>query len=106
MKFTNRVQVLGMKASKGVIEESGQAYDSTKVYVLADLDIRSGNAKGQACTEYSLGVAEDFQKFKHLSFPFDADAEFEIVTSGKASKTLLLAVMPVAKQTVQPPPKV
>lgn len=98
MKFTNRVHVLGMKSSKGVIEESGQVYDSTKVYVLAELDARKGDAKGKACTEYAMGLSDEFQKFKHLPFPFEADAEFEIVTTGKASKTLLLSVKPVATQ--------
>lgn len=101
MKFTNRVHVIGMKSSKGVIEESGMAYDSTKVYVLQDLDTRKGDAKGQACTEYTLGTSEEFGKFKHLPFPLDCEAEFEIVTSGKASKTLLLSLRPVVDQKVK-----
>ena len=37
MRFNQTIQVVGMKASKGTLE-NGTAYDSTKVYALIDLD--------------------------------------------------------------------
>ncbi len=96
MKFNSRITVVGMKSSKGTLE-NGTAYDSTKVYALVDLDASKGNAKGMAVGEFNLGSSEEFGKFKHLPFPFEADAEMEIVTSGKVAKTIMHAVKPVER---------
>jgi len=93
MKFTTEVVVSGMKPSKGEFE--GIAYDSTKVYVETDLQ----PGKGKATVEYSFGKAEEFAKFEHLPFPFVAVADMEIVTSGKAQKTIVLSLRP--KQQVK-----
>ena len=100
MKFNTQVKVLGMKANKGTMD-NGQGYDSTKVYVETALDDSKGNAKGFAVAEYTLGLSEEFSKYKHLPFPFLADATVEIVTTGKAQKTQLVELKPVemAKQT-------
>ena len=94
MKFTSQVKVLGMKASKGTLE-NGNPYDSTKVYVETSLDESKGNAKGFASVEYNLGTAEEYNKYKHLPFPFIAEATLEIVTTGKAQKTQLSELKPL-----------
>lgn len=96
MKFTQRIHVVGMKSSKGTLE-NGSAYDSTKVYALVDLDASKGTAKGMASSEFNLGASEEFLKFKHLPFPFEADADMEIVTNGKTQKTVMHALVPVAR---------
>ena len=83
-----------MKASKGDFE--GAVYDSTKVYAMTDMDETKGNAKGFATIEYGFAKADEFDKYKHLTFPFKADCELEFVTSGKAQKMILLSVKPVA----------
>lgn len=93
MRFTTQIKVLGMKASKGTME-NGTAFDSTKVYVETELDASRGNAKGFAGVEYNFGLAEEFNKFKHLNFPFMAEATVEIVTTGKAQKTQLVDLRP------------
>jgi len=93
MKFVSQVKVTGMKPSKGVME-NGTSYDSTKVYVETALDDTKG--KGFASAEYSFGVAAEFDKYRHLTFPFIADVEMEIVSSGKAQKTVVRGVKPVA----------
>lgn len=92
MKFTSDVKVVGMKGSKGEFE--GTRYDSTKVYVETSLDESKGTAKGVSTVEYSFGTAEEFEKFKHLPFPFMAAADMEIVTTGKAQKTVMLGLKP------------
>lgn len=94
MRFTTQIKVLGMKASKGTME-NGTAFDSTKVYVETELDESRGNAKGFAGVEYNFGLAEEFNKYKHLTFPFVADATVEIVTTGKAQKTQLVDLRPI-----------
>lgn len=96
MKFTSTIKVTGMKYSKGTMD-NGQAFDSTKVFVETELDASKDTAMGTACAEYSLGKAEEYQKYKHLAgaFPFMANAEMEIVTNGKTQKTIIHSLKPV-----------
>lgn len=102
MKFQTEVIVTGMKASKGTLE-NGTAYDSTKVYVEVAMDDSKGNAKGNAVAEYTMGTAAEFDKYKHLPFPFKGVADLEVLTNGKTSKTVMHTVKPVeqAKPKVQ-----
>jgi len=93
MKFNTQIKVLGMKSSKGMME-NGQSFDSTKVYVETALDDTKGSAKGFAVAEYSFGLSTEFSKFKHLPFPFLADATLEIVSTGKAQKTQIVDLKP------------
>jgi 5S rRNA maturation endonuclease (ribonuclease M5) len=92
MKFQSEVTVLGMKASKGSFE--GTDYDSTKVYVLTDLDASKGTAIGQSAAEYVLGKSDEYDKYKHLPFPVKGIGELEIVTNGKTQKTVMHAFRP------------
>ena len=85
-----------MKASKGSMD-NGQAFDSTKVYVVTPLDDSKGTAKGFATGEFTLGLAAEFDKYRHLTFPFDAEAELEIVSNGKTSKTVMHALKPLSR---------
>ena len=106
MKFTNRVTVTGMKPSKGVME-NGMAYDSTKVYVMTELD----GAKGSGCAtvEYSFLLSDEYAKYKHL-FPgansITAECDFEQITNGKVQSTRINAVRPVSGANAMPTPKV
>lgn len=99
MKMQVSVKVLGMKASKGTMD-NGQAFDSTKVYVETQMDESKGNAKGFAVAEYGFGQSDTFEKFKHLSFPFDATGEIEITTNGKTQKILMVSLKPIASPSV------
>ncbi len=97
MRFNTKVQVLGMKSSKGAMD-NGQTYDSTKAYIVTPLDTSKGTAKGMAAGEYNIGTSEEFAKYDQLPFPFTADAEMEIVSNGKTSKTIVHKLVPVANQ--------
>lgn len=96
MKFTSTIKVTGMKFSKGQMD-NGQAFDSTKVFVETDLDSSKGTAMGTATAEYTLGKAEEYQKYAHLSdaLPFMAAADMEIVTNGKTQKTVIHSLKPI-----------
>ncbi|RZI42477.1 hypothetical protein EGT07_14840 [Herbaspirillum sp. HC18] len=93
MRMQTQFKVLGMKSSKGTMD-GGQAFDSTKVYVETSLDDSKGTAKGFAVAEYTLGTSEEFAKYKHLTFPFNATAEVEMVTNGKTQKMVVHSLMP------------
>lgn len=94
MKFTSRITVQGIKGSKGQLE-NGTPYDSTKIYVLTGLDDSKGMGKGSATVEYTFGTSEEYQKYKHLPFPIECDAELELVTNGKTQKTQIVSLRPV-----------
>jgi len=74
--------------------ENGTAFDSTKVYTETALDDSKGTAKGFAVAEFTLGLSSEFDKYRHLPFPFDAEAEFELVTNGKTQKTVMHSLTP------------
>lgn len=95
MKFQSQIRIVGMKASKGQLD-NGTAYDSTKVYALVDMDNSKGNSLGQSATEFTLGTSDEIKKFEKVPFPFDAVAEMELVTNGKSSKTVMHGLKPVA----------
>lgn len=94
MKYTSRVKVLGMKAVNSTMD--GQTFDSTKVYLETPLDDTKGTAKGFASSEYSMGDHKEYGKYAHLPFPFEADAEMEVMTSGKMTKVVLHSIKPVS----------
>lgn len=95
MKFQAQIIVTGMKPSKGDFE--GRIYDSTKVYVQAELDEATGG-KGFATQEYSLGTSAEFGKYSHLPFPVEGLATFEQVTTGKAMKTVMREFVPQSRK--------
>lgn len=98
MKFPAKVIVSGVKRSKGVLE-SGQPYDSTKVYVQTSLDDSKGNGAGSATVEYAWGTSENYDKIAHLfkgGRSVEFDAELEIVTNGKTQRTQVVDLRPVA----------
>jgi len=94
MRFTTEVQVLGMKSSKGSMD-NGQTYDSTKAYIVTPLDTSKGTAKGMAAGEYNIGTSDEFAKYDKLPYPFKAQADMEIVSNGKGQKTIVHSLVPV-----------
>lgn len=100
MKFKSRLTVVGMKSSKGTLD-SGQTFDSTKAYCLVDMDGTKDNMRGQSVADFNIGASTEFDKFKHLPFPFDAEADMELVTNGSSSKTVVTALRPIADQPVK-----
>ncbi len=94
MKYQTEVKVLGMKSSKGKMD-NGVEFDSTKVFIETPLDDSRGNAKGFSVAEYSLGTADEFNKYKHLPFPFMGQAQIEIVVSGKNQKMVMTELRPL-----------
>lgn len=94
MRFTTEVQVLGMKSSKGEMD-NGQKYDSTKAYIVTPLDTSKGTARGVAAGEFNIGTSDEFARYEKLPFPFTAKADMEIVSNGKTSKTVVHGLVAV-----------
>lgn len=95
MKFNNVVTVTGAKKSVGEFE--GKKFDSTTVFLQTDLQDRDGSGVGTATTSHKIGTSSaEFVRFANLKFPFQADAEFEMVTTGKEPKMVLVSLVPKA----------
>lgn len=94
MEFTTRAEVSGMKKFKDTVE--GKEYDTTKLFIKTDLDSSQGNAMGFATVEYQFNDSGEFDKLKHLPFPFEADITIELVTTGKVQKQRVKSIKPLA----------
>lgn len=93
MKFTAQIIVIGAKSSKGEME--GTPYDHTSIFTTTQLDAKNDDAMGSAGDSYRFGKSDNFQKLKGIPCPFQATAEFEIVTTGKISRTIMLDLKPL-----------
>lgn len=94
MQFTSKGRITGAKFFNDEVE--GKRYDSTTIYVEVGLDERSGAAKGSATQGFAWGDSGNFQRIKHLPFPFDAELTYEMVTNGKgAGKQVLVELKPL-----------
>lgn len=89
MQFTQQVQVLGLKRSKGVIADSGQSYDSTKAYLVLPVDNTKGDALGASAEAFNIGLSDQFDAWKGTRFPCTTSADFELVTTGNTPKLVV-----------------
>lgn len=96
MQFISKGRITGAKYFKDTID--GKSYDSTTIYVEVGLDERSGSAKGSATTGFAWGDSANYQRIKHLPFPFEAELTYELLTNGKGqSKQVLVDIKPLNK---------
>lgn len=95
MQFQQRVTVTGIKKSKGVLD-NGQAYDSTKAFVVLPMDASKGDAVGSSAEPFNIGTSDVFDAWSRQSFPVEADATMEIVTSGTTTRVQIRSIVPAA----------
>lgn len=95
MQFQQRVTVTGVKKSKGVLD-NGQAYDSTKAFVVLPMDSSKGDAAGSSAEPFTIGTSDVFAAWAKLPFPVEADATMEIVTSGTTTRVQIRSLVPAA----------
>jgi len=92
-----QVEVVGAKCFQGNVE--GVAYDSTTLYVKMELDDSRDTARGFATVDYKFGTSEEFDKLREQHFPFIADVEIELTTTGKADKKRLVSMVPAVRRS-------
>lgn len=91
--MTDKVKVTGVKHFKGNVE--GKEYDSTTVFVEERLDDRRGTAKGYATTAYRVGSSALGQTLQKREFPILCEVEFDRVTNGRDSETIIAQLKPI-----------
>lgn len=89
----------GAKFFKDTVD--GNAYDSTKLYVLLGMDTSNGRCIGQSSAEYAFGTSDNYPKVADMlkSGPARVELFMEQVTSGKTIKTIVTDVKLLAAKT-------
>jgi hypothetical protein len=96
----DKVKVTGVKWFTGNID--GKDIDSGTVFVEERLDDRRGTAKGYAATAYKLGGAATAQALAKREFPLLCEVEFERVSNGRDSETIITDIRPHVGAATQP----
>jgi hypothetical protein len=94
MQFKSNVIVTGLKKFKGDVE--GNSYDSTTAYIQMDMDESKGVARGHASQDYNIGTSAEFDRLVAVKLPFEAEATFEMTTTGKTQRQRVIALVPRA----------
>lgn len=102
------VEVIGMKAFKGVVQ--GDAIDSGKLFARTKLNERNNRpgelfARGEAIEEWKLPDADAVFRMQHLPMPFMCKLEIERVSNGKETREIVIEARPVelaAKPVLEP----
>lgn len=93
MKMFAKVQ--GLKRSKGVMNDTGKAYDSTTVYVEFPFARNNPDMRGSATEPLKFGTSENFEKFNGITLPFDAEIDIEVETNGNRVQNVIVDIQPV-----------
>lgn len=93
MKMFAKVQ--GLKRSKGVMNDTGKAYDSTTVYVEFPFARGNPDMRGSATEPMKFGTSENFEKFNGIPLPFEAEIDIEVQTNGNRVQNVIVDIQPV-----------
>lgn len=93
MKMFAKVQ--GLKRSKGVMNDTGKAYDSTTVYVEFPFSRDNADMRGSATEPMKFGTSENFEKFNGIPLPFEAEIDIEVQTNGNRVQNVIVDIQPV-----------
>ena len=102
---TSKVKILGAKAGDFKPSDgSGRHYDHVVLYCEVPMDLSQGTAIGNGCEAFNWQDSSNMvflRKFSQKDFPIVADIDFDMVTSGKGVKYVVVDVRlptPPAKQ--------
>lgn len=93
MKFQQQVQLLGLKRSRGTLD-NGTAFDSTKAFLVLPMDSSKGDAVGASCDAFNIGTSLEFDKWKGVKLPCVCMADMEVVTNGTTTKIVVRELHP------------
>ena len=103
MKMFAKVQ--GLKRSKGVMNDTGKAYDSTTVYVEFPFARDNADMRGSATEPMKFGTSENFEKFNGIPLPFEAEIDIEVQTNGNRVQNVIVDIQPVNLKKENPAQK-
>jgi hypothetical protein len=87
--FTKKTYLMNAYATKGVMKETGLAYDSTTLWLMTP-QRNPGGSVGLGYEAVKWGTSDNFEKIKHLNFsnigPVQVEVDVEEVTTGAGEK--------------------
>lgn len=98
MQMQAKATIRGAKMFKGQMDD-GKQIDSGKLFVEVILK-ESDNAFGMCTEPMKCKNSEVIQTIKHLTFPFIAELDIEMVSGSKGMEQTVLAVRPL--QAIRP----
>lgn len=102
---TSKVKILGAKAVDFKPSDgSNRHYDHVALYCEIPMDLSQGNAIGNGCETFNWQDSSNIallRQFKQSDFPIEADITFDMVTTGKSIKYVVVSVeLPQPKKTI------
>ena len=101
---TSSVKILGAKAVNfSPDDKSGRHYDHVALYCEIPMDLSTGTSIGNGCETFNWQDSSNMallRQFKQKDFPITAEITFDMVTTGKAVKYVVMDV-----KLPNPPPK-
>ena len=102
---TSKVKILGAKAVDFKPDDnSNRHYDHVALYCEIPMDLSQGTAIGNGCETFNWQDSSNIallRQFKQKDFPITADITFDMVTTGKSVKYVVMDV-----QLAPVPPKI
>lgn len=92
MQFETEVIVNGVTKFTGVID--GKELDSGTMFILEELDDKSGNAKGARTTENKCASSDVVKRVMHLQFPSKLKLVYERQVSKSGEKLIIIDAKP------------
>lgn len=96
MQFKSQSVIKAMKPSKGVIEDTGRPYDSTKVYIETQFS-SDAEGWGNPSIQYNWGTSDNYHDFIRkygIEKEFVGEVTWENQTTGNNSKLVVIDVKP------------
>ena len=94
-KFTKKTYMMNAFASKGVIKDTGQAYDSTTLWLMTPQK-NPGGTFGLGYEAGKWGLSDNYDKIKHINLlstgPIEVEVEIEEVSAGSGKEQKKLTV--------------
>jgi len=102
---TSKVKILGAKAVDFKPDDnSNRHYDHVALYCEIPMDLSQGTAIGNGCETFNWQDSSNIallRQFKQKDFPILADITFDMVTTGKSVKYVVMDVQLPPVQVVQ-----
>lgn len=87
-----KITLVGAKSTDWKSED-GRHYDHVTLYGIIPMDTSAGNAVGQGVAEFKWQDSRNLVQLQGRKFPFEVTLELDFVSTGRATKQVLINVI-------------
>lgn len=95
-------RITGMKKFKGNID--GKSIDSTTVFIETKMTDANGNRRGFCSLDFNAGKSDVYDRLQANAIPGEYEIEWEVVSSGKRARQVIVDIQPVKSSVTKPLP--